>query len=134
MLNTWMNGRGTKQRTDQKSIAQPIDYEEHEIRNDSKRLGGNEPSISKWSWRYHASGTRVFTVIDVGNRKDVEVHRGSYGCNREHGQGEGYEPPLDRLPSAIDGVKKRGHTFEGQRDDHPCNKPNEQSEHRRTDE
>ena len=46
-----------------------------------------------------------------------ELDPGERGREREHDGGVGYEPPLDTLSSAIDGVEQGGHTIEEQHDD-----------------
>ena len=60
-----------------------------------------------------------FPVIDEGVGLNVEVHRGVHGHKREHDHSVEYEPPLDAIPSAMDGVEKRCHTLEEQGDEHP---------------
>ena len=120
VLKTWVRTKRTaKQRTNQKTIAEPIIQEDCDTGNDNKRLGGNERSISKRSRRHHARDTRVFTIIDVGDKINVELHRVSYGHKQEHNYSVGYKFPFDTLPPAIDGVEQRGHTFKEQHNDRP---------------
>ena len=69
--------------------------------------------ISHWPGGYPVvQVARELAVINEGNRLNVEVYRGFYGHNQEHNDGVGYESPLDRLPSAIDGVNQCGDTLE----------------------
>ena len=75
-LDTWTCERRTKQRTNQKTIGQPIVQDENGILNNSDRVGdGFGPLVlkrcSKYAWG--------FAIVDVGNRLTVELHRGSYG-------------------------------------------------------
>ena len=50
---------------------------------------------------------------------NVEAQRGLYGRKREHDRDIGYEPPLDTLPPAVDGVKQRDHTLKEHYDRDP---------------
>lgn len=79
----------------------------------------NKPLVSKRSGGEHVPSTWECAIIDVSRGLVVEIHRGEYGHDREHGGGEGYESPFDRLPSAMDGAKQRRHTLEEQHDDYP---------------
>ena len=114
-LDTCMGERGTKQRTDQKTIGQPIGQGVNDILNNTVRFGDIGPldftHCSKYTWGP--------AIVNVGKRLNVELHHGSYGHKREHRHSVGYDPPFDRLPSAIDGVKQRGHTLEEHRNDDP---------------
>ena len=108
---------GIRRTTNQKTIGQQIVEDEQEIGNNRECLGLHDKLVSKRSRRRCAVAGEL-AVIDVGHGKNVEVHRGDDGDNREHDGGERYEPPPNTLPSAIGGVKQRGHTLEEQYDDH----------------
>ena len=95
--------------TNQKTIGQQIVEDKQEIWNDGERLGIHDQLVSEWSRRCRAFAGEL-AVIDVGNREDVEVHRGEDGDARKHDSGEGYESPPDALPSAVDGAKQCSHT------------------------
>ena len=101
----------------QKTISQQIVDDKKDIWNNGERLGLHDQLVSEWSRGCRALA-RELAVIDVGNGKDVEVHRSGDGDNRKHDGGKGYDPPPDTLPSAIGGVIKRGHTLKEQYDDH----------------
>ena len=117
MLDTCASECCVKQRANHNAVGQPIVQEEHNIRDNIKRLGSHEHFVSVRSRRQLAFDTREIAIIDVGNRSDVEVHCGLYCYNREYGHGVEYEPPLDALPFSVAGVGQRGDTFEEQCDD-----------------
>jgi len=111
---------GIRQRTNQKTIRQPIVQAEHNIRDKAESpfadvvLVIKRPGAVNFGYRLV-----VLTVIDKGIRLNVEVHCGVHGHKREHGHSVGYEPPLDALPSAMGGVEECCNTLEEQHDDHP---------------
>ena len=88
----------------QKTISQQIVDDKKDIGNNGERLGLHDQLVSEWSRRCRAIAGEL-AVVDVGNGKNVEVHRGDDGDNREHDGGERYEPPPNTLPSAMGGVK-----------------------------
>ena len=114
MLDTWASGRSIKQRTNQKTIRQPIVQVEHSVGDDAKIHIANFVLVFEWPGAEN-SGTfkfEVSAVIDKGFGLDMEVHRGVHGHKREHGHVVGYKPPFDTLPSAMDGVEEGCHTLE----------------------
>ena len=109
-----MSERKVRQRTDQKTIGQPIAQGEYHVGDSAEHPAGNKPLISKRSRRRHNFDAGELAVIDVGKGKDIEVHRSEYGHKQERDRSVGYEPPFDALPPATEGVKQRGHAFEEQ--------------------
>ena len=109
---------GIRRATNQKTIGQQIVEDEQEIGNNRECLGLHDKLVSKRSRRCCAIAGEL-AVIDVGNGKNVEVHRGDEGDTRERDGGVGYKSPFDTLPSAMGGVKQRGHTLKEQYDDDP---------------
>jgi len=67
--------------------------------------------VKKWPREFRRT---IVAVIDKGVGLNVEVQRSVHGHKREHGDGVEYEPPLDALLSAMDGVEERRHTLEEQ--------------------
>ena len=124
-----MSQRNAEQRTDQKSIGQPIVQCECNGGNNVDRLGGDEQLVSVRSRRHRVPDARELTVINVRNGFDVEEHCGLYSRQRKHGHGVRYYSPLDMLPSAMDRVKQRSHAFKEQNDENPWDEPNELSGH-----
>ena len=118
VLATWVNERSIKQTANQKTVGQQIVQEKHDIGGNSERLGFHDQLVSKRSGWYHALAWEL-AVINVGNGKNVEVHRGEHCNERERDCGVGYESPLDTTHSAMDGVEQRGHALEEQHDDDP---------------
>jgi len=106
--------RGTKQRTNQKTIRQPIVQAEHNVGDKTERCCANAVLVIKWP-----GGANESPVVDEGFGSNVEIHCGVHGHKRKHGYCVGYEPPLNTLPSAMDGVEERRHTLEEQQDEHP---------------
>jgi len=114
------SGRNIRQRTNQKTIRQPIVQAEHNIGDKAESPVANVVLVIKWPGAVNCGCQLVvFTVIDKGIRLNVEVHHGVHGHKREHGHGVEYEPPLDALPSAMGGVEERCHTLEKKHDEHP---------------
>ena len=115
----WVSGRNTKQRTDQKTIGQPIVQGKHGNRDNTDRLRVSKKQVSDRPGRQHASGIGELPIVDEAMGNNVEVHRGVYGHKRKDDCGVGYEPPLDGFPSAIDGIKQRCDALKKQHDDEP---------------
>ena len=101
----------------QKAIRQAGIQIKHNIRNDADRLGVDEELVSERSWGKHERVTGEVSVIDVGNRLNVEVDRSEYSHEREHGHSVGQKTPPDTLRRVIHGVKQGAHTLEEQNDD-----------------
>ena len=104
-LDTWMGERITKRGTDQKTIGQPIAQGENNTLSNIDYVWDDEQLVPIRSRKRPAFCTRELAIIDVGNRFNDELHRGSYGHEQEHCHGVGYESPSDGFPSAIGGVK-----------------------------
>ena len=64
-----------------------------------------------WSRRYQVVDTKECAIINIRHGLSVEAQCDLYGHKGEHDRGVGYEPPLDTLPSAVDGVEQRGNTL-----------------------
>ena len=106
MSDSWMISEcDCEHRTNQETVGHPTVQGEHNIPNDTDRLGVNESLVSIRSEKYNAVDTRECAVINEGTGLNGELDRGSYSDNREHGRCIGYESPFDRLPSAIVGVE-----------------------------
>lgn len=65
MLDAWVSERGTRLRTDQETIGQPVIQEEHKSGDNGERFGPNRQRVSTRSWRNYSLDTRGFAVIDV---------------------------------------------------------------------
>ena len=78
----------------------------------------DEPLVSKRARRYVVISGE-FSVIDVGNRLEVEVHRRVYRNEREHGHGVCEQSPLGATLLAIRSAEYRAQTLEEQHDHDP---------------
>lgn len=94
-----MGDRRVKQRTDQKTISQPIVQTERGSVHKADHREGDFYRVKIWS----IGGV---AVINVGNGEHVEIYRGVHGRQKEHDYCVGRESPLDTLASAMDGVKQ----------------------------
>ena len=106
-------------RTNQKTIRQPVVQAEHNIRDKAESPFANGLLVIKWpGGKLHVCRVAL-AVIDKGIGLNVEGRRSVHRHKREHGDRVEYEPPLDALPSPIDGVEERCHTLEEQQDGQP---------------
>lgn len=92
---------------------------EHHNRNDADRLGVDEKLVSERSRRKHNVIPGEISIIDVRDGLDVEVDRGEYRHEREHGRGVGRETPPQAFACAVDGTEQGTHTLKVQNDDNP---------------
>lgn len=100
-----------RHRTYQKTVGQPVVYDEHHSGNEGGRQKGGEELVPIRT-RGQLVITGKFTVIDVRNALVVEV-----GCSvrcdkQEHGRCVGYELPLDTFPYTVDWIEQSVHTLE----------------------
>ena len=80
----------------------------------------DEPLVSKWPTRdVVVSGE--FSVIDVGDRLKVEVHRGVHCHERKHCGDVGKETPFNSPLCTIGGTEDGTQTLEEQHDDDTWN-------------
>jgi len=111
VLDTRASERGVKQKTNQKTIRQPIVRVEHNVGNKAKNRSVNPGLVIEWP-RDETVGD-VLAVIDEGSRLNMDVHRGVYGHKQEHGHSVEYKPPPDALLS-LTVVEECRHTSEEQ--------------------